>query len=138
MKRPKGIFPWQVPWEHLEQEEHVELAMLRWLVKAQVAQGELLIEILEGQERIMADLTVLQAELADAKASADAALEAVEQVLLSVADLKAANADLKAQLDLLTAGAVTQAQIDELTATATTIDDTVDAIVVAATPTPVA
>ena len=86
----------------------------------------------------MADLTTLQAELADAKASAELALEAVEQVLLSVADLKAANADLKAQLDLLTAGAVTQEQIDELSATASAIDDTVDAITVAATPTPVA
>jgi predicted nucleic acid-binding Zn-ribbon protein len=85
-------------------------------------------------ERLMADIAALQAELADVKASAFAAKAAVDAVLVGVGELKVQNADLKAQLDALIAGAVTQDQIDLLTVTASEIDDTVDAITVAATP----
>ena len=79
----------------------------------------------------MVDLTILENELADAKASAEAAKVAV---LSRMDTLSAQVADLKAQIDALVAGQVTQAQIDGLTVTASEFDDVVDSIVVAVTP----
>jgi hypothetical protein len=82
----------------------------------------------------MADITALEAELADAKQSAEAAFAAVQAVLVGIEELKAQNADLKAQVEALSAGQVTQEQVDALTLTASSIDDTVDSITAAAAP----
>jgi hypothetical protein len=87
--------------------------------------------VLRGQERIMADISGLQAELAEVKASSEAAFAAVMSALDT---LKAQNAEQKALIDTLVAGQVTQEQIDDLTTQAAAIDDTVDAITAAATP----
>jgi hypothetical protein len=127
-------WPWQKPHAHLEEIVRAEHHMLNWVIRAQVAQGKLLVKILDNQEKIMADLSALEAELAEVKTSADAALAAVEAVLVVTGELKVQNADLKAQIDALVAGQVTQDQIDALTATAAGIDTTVDTITTAATP----
>jgi len=111
--------------------EFAELRMLRWLIKVQVAQGDLLVEILEAQEEIMADLTALIAELDEVKASAETASAAV---LAALGTAAASIADLQTQIDALVAAQVTQAQIDALTATAADIDITVDAITAAVSP----
>jgi chromosome segregation ATPase len=91
----------------------------------------LLVHIAQGQEKIMADLSALEAELAEVKSSAEAAQAAV---LVALEGFKAQIADLMAQIDALGVGAVTQEQIDALTVAATEIDTTVDAITAAATP----
>ena len=124
-------WPWERPTDNLEAMEHAELRMLRWIIDVQVAQGRLLVDIIEGQEQIMADLTALTAELAEVKASAEVASSAV---LAALAAASAQLADLKAQIDALTAGAVTQDQIDALTATAADADAIVDSITAAVTP----
>ena len=105
--------------------------MLQWLIKMQVAQGQLLVELIEGQEKIMADLTTLTAALDEVKASAEVASAAV---LAALAESSAQLADLRSQIDILTAGAVSQEQIDALAATAADTDAIVDSITAAVTP----
>jgi len=124
-------WPWEDPHEDLEEMEFAELRMLRWLIKVQVAQGDLLVEIIEAQEEIMADLTALIAGLDEVKASAETASAAV---LAALATAAASIADLQTQIDALVAAQVTQEQIDALTATAADIDVTVDAITAAVSP----
>ncbi len=113
--------------------EHAELRMLRWLIDMQVAQGRLLVNLINGQEKIVADLAVLEASLAEVKASAEVASAAV----LAALDATSVQlADLVAQIEVLTAGAVTQEQIDALAATAAEADVIVDSITAAVTPQP--
>lgn len=83
------------------------------------------------QEKIMADLTALQAELEEVKASAETASAAVLSALQAAS---AQIADLKSQIDVLVAGQVTQEQIDALTQTAADADAIVDSITAAVTP----
>jgi cell division protein FtsB len=119
--------PWDDPHEHLEDMEHAELRMLRWIINAQVTIGRTLIVLMEGQEKIVADLTALTAQLEEVKASAEVASAAV----LAALDATSAQiADLKAQIDALTVGAVTQEQIDALA----DADAIVDSITAAVTP----
>lgn len=105
--------------------------MLRWLINAQVTIGRTLVVILDSQEKIMADLSALIAELDEVKASAETASEAVLSALEAAS---AQIADLKAQIDALSVGQVTQEQIDALTATAADADKIVDSITAAVTP----
>lgn len=79
----------------------------------------------------MADLTALQAELEEVKASAETASAAVLSALQAAS---AQIADLKSQIDVLVAGQVTQEQIDALTQTAADADAIVDSITAAVTP----
>jgi hypothetical protein len=89
------------------------------------------LHIIEGQEKIMADLAALTAQLEEVKASAEVASAAV----LAALDATSVQlADLKAQIDALVAGAVSQEQIDALTATAADADAIVDSITAAVTP----
>lgn len=81
----------------------------------------------------MADLSALEAELADVKSSSQAAFDAV---LAQVDGLKGQMAGLEAQIAELVAGQVSQEQIDALLATAEEADATIDAITEAATPLP--
>jgi phage shock protein A len=124
--------PWDDPHDHLEDMEHAELRMLRWLMEVQVAQGRLLMDIIDGQEIIVADLAALTAALVEVKASAETAsaavLAALEAVSAQIADLKAQIADLEANVG------PSQEQIDALTATAADADAIVDSITAAVTP----
>jgi hypothetical protein len=135
MARHNRVRRWDPPpHKHLEGMKQAELAMLRWLINSQVALGHLVVELVEEQKSIMADITALTAALEEVKNSAEVASAAV---LAALADLSSQMADLKAQIDVLTAGAVSQEAIDALTATAADADATIDLITAAVTPAPV-
>lgn len=117
-------WPWEEPHDRLEQLEHAEIRMLRWIINAQVAIGRMLVEQRLGQEKIMANLENITAALADLNADVDK----------TATDVLAALADLRAQIDALVAGQVTQEQIDALTASIGTADAAVEALDAAVSP----
>ena len=86
------------------------------------------IQIIEGQEQIMATLDNLTAALADLDAD----------VTKIAADVLAALADLRAQIDVLVAGTITQEQIDALTDSLNVVDAKVEELDAAVPEQPVA
>jgi hypothetical protein len=123
MEAPMTEAPREWPWDRPPKEETVG-HLLHWIMDTQKAQGHLLTEILDGQEKIVADITALQAAVAQFSADVTTAL----------ADVQADLATLQAQIAALVAGQVTQDQIDTLTATAQSADGNVQEIIAAVTP----
>lgn len=115
--------PWERPHERLEQMEHAEIRMLRWLINAEVVIGRLLIDLLDGQEKNMADLTALQAAVAELGSDSTADHD---RILAAFGDLGAQIDDLKAQIAALQAGQIDQATVDALTATVASADAAFD------------
>jgi hypothetical protein len=117
--------PWDDPHDHLEEMEHAELRMLRWLIEMQVAQGNLLMDIIEGQEQTMARLDNLKDLLA-----ADRAATAEEQaeVAAALAALGEQVVALEAQVGALVAGQVTDEEISELATGLTDLGTDIKAI----------
>lgn len=104
--------PWLRPIDQLIGMEHIELHLL-------IALGVHADDIMEQQEKIMADLTALQAAVdklgSDATADHDAIIAAFTATQVALADLTA-------QVAALIAGAVDQATIDALAASVATAD----------------
>jgi hypothetical protein len=105
--------PWEDPHEHLEEMEHAELRMLRWLINAQVAIGTLLVAHSIQQEDVMAALDVIKEIMASDRAATEAEHAEVDAAIEA---LLGKVTDLQAKVDELTAGAVPQADLDEIAA----------------------
>ena len=139
-------WPWERSTEHLEEMEHAELRMLRWIIDAQVVIGGLVSDVHRDVAALKSRLENLSMTLAaDIQAAADAtgaaAQAAADRVIATlnannsvVLDLQAHNAADDAAIALLQsqidAGTVTpeaaQAILDKLTETQTALA-TIDA-----------
>jgi acetolactate synthase small subunit len=117
--------PWTRPIDQLIGMEHVELHLL-------IALGVHADLNMEQQEKIMADLSALQAAVDNLGTDSTTDQAAV---MAAFTALGTQLADLKAQVDALVAGQVDQATIDALTTTVTAADAAFDQTAAAVAPT---
>ena len=117
--------PWTRPIDQLIGMEHVELHLL-------IALGVHADLNMEQQEKIMADLSALQAAVDNLGTDSTTDQAAV---MAAFTALGTQLADLKTQVDALVAGQVDQATIDALTTTVTAADAAFDQTAAAVAPT---
>ena len=116
--------PWTRPIDELLGMEHAELHLL-------VAIGAAVADLMDGQERNVADLTALQAAVDNLGADSTADHDAI---IAAFTALGAQITDLTAQIAALVAGQVDQATIDSLTATVVAADAAFDSAAAAVAP----
>lgn len=116
--------PWTRPIDELLGMEHAELHLL-------VAIGAAVADLMDGQERNVADLTALQAAVDNLGTDSTADHDAI---IAAFTALGAQITDLTAQIAALVAGQVDQATIDSLTATVVAADAAFDSAAAAVAP----